>query len=86
MTKGHNCYEVAEILGHSPTTMENWVYACNTQGIEGLHDESLPRRASRIPDTMMEQISWDLRMNSRDLGYAQNLWEGKLLSHHLEER
>lgn len=24
--------------------------------------------------------------NPRDLGYSQNLWDGKLLSHHLREK
>jgi transposase len=27
-----------------------------------------------------------LRLHPRDLGYGQNLWDGKLLSHHLQER
>ncbi|MCL5962870.1 MAG: hypothetical protein M1411_00645, partial [Candidatus Thermoplasmatota archaeon] len=28
----------------------------------------------------------DLRKNPRDFGYSQNLWDGKLLSHHLKEK
>ena len=35
---------------------------------------------------MMEQIGLDLRKNPLDLGYSQNLWDGKLLSHHLKMR
>ena len=35
---------------------------------------------------MMEQIGLDLRKNPLDLGYSQNLWNGKLLSHHLKMR
>ena len=31
----------------------------------------------------MDSISLDLRKNPMDIGYSQNLWDGKLLSHHL---
>jgi transposase len=86
VAKGYDCYEVAEILGHSPTTIENWVNTYNTRGVEGLHDDSRPGRPSRISDAVKDQIDHDLRKNPRDLGYSQNLWDGKLLSHHLKER
>ena len=34
----------------------------------------------------MESISLDLRKNPMDLGYSRNLWDGKLLSHHIKKR
>jgi transposase len=34
----------------------------------------------------MDSIDSDLMKNPRDLGYSQNLWDGKLLSHHLREK
>ena len=34
----------------------------------------------------MGKIGIDLRKNPRDFGYSQNLWDGKLLSHHLKEK
>jgi len=86
VAKGHDCYEVAEILGHSPTTIENWVNTYNSRGMEGLHDDGRPGRPSRISDAVREQIDQDLRKNPRDLGYPQNLWDGKLLSYHLKEK
>ena len=86
VAKGKNCYEVAEILGHSPTTIESWVHLFNDRGFEGLHDEVHPGRPSRISESTIEEIEKDLRKNPRELGYTQNLWDGKLLSHHLKEK
>ncbi len=33
---------------------------------------------------MISSINSDLRNDPRNLGYSQNLWDGKLLSYHLE--
>jgi transposase len=30
-------------------------------------------------------VEKDLRVHPRDLGYGQNLWDGKLLAHHLRQ-
>jgi transposase len=86
VAKGRDCYEVAEILGHSPTTIESWVHLFNDRGFEGLHDEARSGRPSQIPDSIVEEINKDLRRNPEELGYSQNLWDGKLLSHHLNKK
>ena len=86
VAKGRDCYEVAEILGHSPTTIESWVHLFNDRGFEGLHDETRSGRPSRIPESIVEEINKDLQKNPGELGYPQNLWDGKLLSHHLNEK
>jgi transposase len=86
VAKGRDCYDVAELLGHSPTTIESWIHLFNDRGFEGLHDEIRSGRPSRIPDNIIEEINRDLRINPRDFGYPQNLWDGKLLSYHLKEK
>jgi len=86
VAKGRDCYEVADILGHSPTTIENWVNAYNDEGLDGLHDESRSGRPSRLSDQIIKELNSDLRKNPRDFGYAQNLWDGKLLSFHLAKQ
>ncbi|MCK9593220.1 MAG: winged helix-turn-helix domain-containing protein [Methanoregula sp.] len=86
VAKGRDCYDVAEILGHSPTTIESWVHLFNDRGFEGLHDETRSGRPSRIPESIVEEINKDLRKNPGEFGYPQNLWDGKLLSHHLNEK
>ena len=86
VAKGRDCYEVAEILGHSPTTIESWVNDFNKRGISGLHNETHPGRPSKISKKTLDEINNDLRQNPRTFGYSQNLWDGILLSHHLKEK
>ncbi len=86
VAKGRDCYEVAGILGHSSTTIENWVHAFNQQGIDGLRDMTRSGRPSLISEPLAKEINFDLRLNPQTLGYSQNLWDGKLLSFHLDKK
>lgn len=83
---GFSSNEVAELFGHSPRTVQYWIHRFEESGFAGLEETPRPGRPSRIEETVLEEISQQLRQNPRDLGYAQNLWDGKLLSHHLKER
>jgi len=80
---GKTCYEVAELFGHSPRTIEYWVERFERRGFAGLEDGERPGRPSALDPPTRQRIGQDLRRSPRELGYAQNLWDGKLLSHHL---
>lgn len=81
--KGFSCYEVADILGHSPRTVEYWVRHFDQKGFEGLSDDPRPGRPPALTDSLRQAIEKDLRTDPRELGYTQTMWDGKLLSHHL---
>lgn len=83
---GFSCYEVADILGHSPRTVESWVKKFEKSGFPGLEDEKRPGRPSVIQDETRKALEKDLRRSPREFGYSQSLWDGKLLSHHLSQR
>ena len=85
VANGMNPYMVSGAIGNSPKSIENWVNIFLEEGFEGLRE---PKRSGRPPrlSSMMEQIGLDLRKNPLDLGYSRNLWDGKLLSHHLKMR
>ncbi len=40
-------------------------------------------RPGRLDEEIMEMVGKDLRESPRSFEYSQNLWDGKLLSHHL---
>lgn len=80
---GLSTYEVAELFGHSARTVQYWVQRFEQHGFAGLQDTERPGRPTRLDAQMLEQVDQDLRRDPRDLGYTQNLWDGKLLSHHL---
>lgn len=83
---GFSSNEVAELFGHSPRTVQYWIHRFEESGFAGLEERPRPGRPSRIEEAVLEEISQQLRQYPRELGYAQNLWDGKLLSHHLKER
>jgi len=83
---GKSCYEVADLLGHSPRTIQHWVERFEKSGFAGLEEVERPGRPTKLDDTTREQIAADLRQSPREFGYGQNLWDGKLLSHHLQVR
>jgi transposase len=84
--QGLSCPEVSKILGDSPRAIEYWVKDFNEKGFEGLREEKRPGRPSAIDGTLLSNIDSDLRQNPMSFGYAHNLWDGKMLSHHLKEK
>jgi transposase len=80
---GYSCYEVAELFGHSPRTVESWVKRFEKSGFAGLEEKARPGRPTAIQEKTRRAVAKDLRRSPRDFGYSQNLWDGKLLSHHL---
>lgn len=84
--QGMTCQEVAAILGQDTVTVQRWVHRFNTHGFAGLHEGEHLGRPIRLSAEQLEKVEAELRCSPRDFGYAQNLWDGKLLSHHLADR
>lgn len=85
VTHGMSCTEVAGYLGQSPVTVQRWVQRFNAKGFAGLSEGERCGRPRRLTDVQWDEIEQALRKSPRTQGYAQNIWDGKLLSHHLQE-
>ena len=85
VSKGYSCLETAKILGHTVKTIENWVNQFNEDSFQGLRDEQRTGRPSSLSDQQLEEIKQILRKDPISLDYEQNLWDGKLLSYHIEK-
>ncbi|MDD5616376.1 MAG: helix-turn-helix domain-containing protein [Candidatus Methanoperedens sp.] len=85
VSQGFSCYEVGSMLGHTSKTIETWINQFNVKGFAGLQDELKSGRPPALNETVISSINSDLRNNPRNFGYSQNLWDGKLLSHHIEK-
>lgn len=83
---GFSCSAVAELFGHSRRTVQYWVRWFEQSGFAGLQETPRPGRPSALDEAVRQAIGQDLRRSPLQLGYAQNLWDGKLLRHHLFER
>ena len=82
---GLDCYTVAEVLGRSPRSIQSWVHGFERSGFAGLEETPRPGRPKRLDEDARAAAAGDLRRSPREFGYRQNLWDGKLLSHHLIE-
>ena len=83
VTHGLSCYDVAGLLGQDPRTVERWVQRLETHGFAGLHEGERPGRPRRLEPAQWAAVNRELRQTPRAFGYGQNLWDGKLLAHHL---
>lgn len=84
--QGFSARKVAEFLGQDPRTVQRWVKRFNERGFAGLIEEGRTGRPSKLKEEYWDRIEADLRMPPADFGYRQDLWDGKLLSHHLSEQ
>jgi transposase len=83
--RGLSCYQVGELFGQDPTTIQRWVRGFETRGFSGLQDRERSGRPPRLTPQQLQIVEKDLRASPRSFGYSQNLWDGKLLSHHLRQ-
>lgn len=83
---GTSCNQVAKTFGHSPRTVQYWVHRFEQSGFAGLQEAPRPGRPTAFDESVRQFLGQDLRRSPREFGYGQNLWDGKLLSHHLAQR
>lgn len=83
---GQSCYQVADLFGQSPRTVEYWVRRFEARGFAGLQESARPGRPPLLGDVHRQALHRTLRRSPREYGYSQNLWDGKLLSHHLDKQ
>jgi len=81
---GMSSYEIADLLGQSARTVQYWIRRFQSNGFAGLEEGERPGRPSVLSENTLQAIGQDLRQEPRRLGYAQTLWDGKLMSHHLK--
>jgi transposase len=86
ISEGFSCHEVSKMLGDSPRIIEYWINDFNEKGFAGLREQKRSGRPSVVDKTIIDDLNSDLRHNPTFFGYAQNLWDGKMLSFHLENK
>lgn len=82
---GYSCTDVAELFGHSRRTVQYWIQRFEKGGFSSLQEAERPGRPTALDLRVRRKLEKDLRRSPRELKYSQNLWDGKLLSHHLSE-
>ncbi|MEW6482555.1 MAG: winged helix-turn-helix domain-containing protein [bacterium] len=83
--KTHNFYESAKIYDHSPHSVYNWIHRLKTKGLAGLWEGRRSGRPRRLTLAQQKELRQHLLLSRREFGYHQNIWDGPLLSYHLEK-
>jgi transposase len=82
---GFSCSEVAGLFGRSRRTIQYWVRRFEQSGFAGLVEVPRSGRPPVLSEALLQAVGKDLRRSPLEFGYTQNLWDGKLLSHHLAQ-
>jgi transposase len=86
VSQGLSCYEVAQLLGQNPRTVERWVEHFNEHGFAGLQEGERSGRPRQLTQRQWAEVEKALRKSPRDLGLEQTMWDGKMLSYWLNQR
>jgi len=84
--QGASSYEAARLYGHSPRSIQYWIHRLLFYGLKVLWDQDHLGRPSRLSDSKRQNLRNEIERSPRELEYDQNLWDGLLLSYHLEEQ
>lgn len=78
---------LGKLMQASPRSVSNWIHSLNNDGnINVLRDKKKPGRPPRLNAKEMELLKEHLQNKPRDLGLDANLWDGKILSHHIKKQ
>jgi transposase len=83
---GMTCECIAKMLGRGVRTVQYWVKRFNRLGFAGLREQEGRGRPGSLNAKEIARIGKDIRKSPRGFGYGQNLWDGKMLSYHIERR
>ena len=86
IANGYDSYQVGEMFGQSPTTIQRWVKKFNESGFAGLRDGERSGRPRVLSEKQWGQMEKDVRRPPSDFKFIQSFWDGKLLSEHLRKK
>ena len=84
--KTGSCYKAASVYGHSHQSVYNWLHRLNEMGLAGLQKSARQGRSLKLSAMQTIRVHMDLAYSPKDLEYDQDVWTGKLLSHHLKNK
>ena len=86
VAQGMSSRKVAHLLGDSSRTVAYWVRRFEAGGLSGLADADRSGRPCRLDEQQIKRIEAALRSHPSQYGLTGNLWDGKLLSHFIDQQ
>jgi transposase len=76
----------ADVLGLSRMSLNRWIRAVNTHGVEALKDKQRPGRPSRLTPKIAQQVEKHLEQSPQTFGLNRSRWDGPTLVEHLKRQ
>jgi len=86
LTDGQSCQQVADLFGEDRRTVQRGARRFEEHGLEGMRDGERAGRPACLDTKQWASLERDLRRSASDFGHVGHMWDGKLLSAHLEQR
>ena len=86
ISNGYDSYKVAEMFGQNATSVQRWVKKFNESGFSGLREGERVGRPNSLSNKQWDQLGKDLRKTPAQFQFSQSLWDGKLLSIHINRQ
>lgn len=86
VAEGRSCYEVARWFGENPRTIERWVHALDSHGVEGLREHHAGGRPAKVAGDQLQRLALELQEPPQLSGSPGRAWSGRSLAQHLEGR
>jgi transposase len=84
--RGRRHHQIAEDLRVTPRTLQRWLNAYCTRGLDGLRIRWAPGRAPRIPETLAPEIVAWVKQGPAGCGLARANWTAAALATYLYQR
>jgi transposase len=81
--RGRRHHQIAEDLRITPRTLQRWLHAYRTQGLDGLRIQWAPGRAPRIPEPMASEIVAWVKHGPAGCGLDRATWTAAELATYL---
>jgi len=82
-----SCDSIGALFGNSPRTVSNWIRRINETGdIESLRSKKQSGRPPRLSEEQRKELLSVIQEPPEKHGIASNVWDGKSLSAHIEQR
>lgn len=86
VTGGQSCRQVAELFGEDGTTVQRWVRRFEKGGLDALREGERSGRPRTLDAAQWRELQGELRKSPREFGLQATLWDGPVLSEHLQCR
>ena len=83
--KGWSSYQISDLFGDAPRSIQDWINRYEQYGPEGLKDKPKVGRPPKLSKEQLSVVGTALRSSPEVLGFNRQLWDGITLSEFIRE-